>query len=53
MSKKMCKLVKDDYLDAHLAEYIEIVKKPKYVCKKCGRVADEEDRLCKSKKIKD
>lgn len=53
MSKKMCKLVKEDYLEDHLTEYIDIVKKPKYVCKKCGRVADEEDRLCKPKKLKD
>ncbi len=53
MSKKLCKLVKDEYLVAHLSEYIEIVKEPKYICKKCGRVSDKEKRLCKSKKMKD
>ncbi|GAU79072.1 hypothetical protein [Fusibacter sp. 3D3] len=53
MSKKMCKRVKEDYLETHLIEYIEHVKNPRYVCKKCGRVADEEELLCKSKKIKE
>ncbi len=53
MSKKLCKLVKEEYLEDHMDDYLEIIKKPKYVCKKCGRVADSEDRLCKPKKIKD
>ncbi len=52
MSKKLCKLVKDEYLNDHLSEYIAIVKEPKYICKKCGRVANNDKQLCKSKKIK-
>ena len=53
MGKTLCKLVKDDYLDKHMDEYIEMIDKPKYVCKKCGRSANKEDVLCKAQKIKD
>lgn len=53
MSKKLCKLVKEDYLEDHLDDYIELVKKPKFICKKCGRVTADEDRVCKPKKLKD
>lgn len=52
MSKKLCKLVKDDILEEDIKAYIEIVGKPKYVCKKCGRAAENEEHLCKSKKMK-
>lgn len=53
MGKKICKLVKDDYLDDNLKEYIKLVKDAKFVCKKCGRVAKKEDMLCSPKKMKD
>lgn len=49
---KLCKLVKDDYLKDNIDHYMEMVKKPIYICKKCGRVANDEDKLCKAKKIK-
>ncbi len=52
MSKKLCKLVKEDVLKEDISLYIEKVKKAKYVCKKCGRVAEKEEDLCKTKKLK-
>lgn len=52
MSKKLCKLVKDDYLDKNLKEYIKLVEDAKYICKKCGRVSSKEELLCSSKKMK-
>jgi|APHig6443717817_1056837.scaffolds.fasta_scaffold35100_1 hypothetical protein len=41
MSKKRCK--KDDY---------KIPDDPKYVCKKCERMANKEEKLCHPQKIK-
>ena len=52
MSKKLCKLVSDGILKDDLKAYKKLVNKPKYVCKKCGRVANDEDSLCKPKKMK-
>ena len=51
MAKTLCKikkLLKDDP-----ATYIEHVRKPKYVCRSCGRVANQKGLLCKPLKIKD
>lgn len=51
MAKTLCKRVKEDYLKENLKEYIKMVKEPKYICKKCGRVAEKEETLCKPKKM--
>ena len=53
MSKKLCKLVSDGFLDDHTKKYTHLVNTPKYICMKCGRVANDEDSLCRPKKIKD
>lgn len=53
MSKKLCKLVKDDILEDDFKTYVKYVRKPHYVCKKCGRAAADEDMLCKPQKIKE
>ena len=41
MSKKSCK--NSDY---------KIPDEPRYICKKCKRLAKKEDKLCEPKKIK-
>jgi rubrerythrin len=50
MAKKMCKWGQDD-IEKKLKKYSGLVNEPKYVCKSCGRVANEKDRLCKPKKL--
>ncbi|MCA0384063.1 MAG: hypothetical protein LCH34_00545 [Firmicutes bacterium] len=52
MSKRLCKLVGSDILEDDLKSYIKLVNKLAYVCKKCGRVANNEENLCKPKKLK-
>lgn len=44
---RLCKLVKKDYLKKHLTEYKELVENPIYICRKCGRVANNISFLCK------
>ncbi len=47
--KPICKLSKRDLADL-LPEICQI-EQLKYVCKKCGRLAPQENRLCKPLKI--
>ena len=42
---KLCKWKKQDYKD-NLGELKKIVKKPKFVCEKCGRAAKSKKWLC-------
>jgi hypothetical protein len=44
---KLCKLTKKEFINTNLKEYSELVKNPKFVCTKCGRVAGEKKYLCK------
>ena len=45
--KKLCKWKKEDYKD-EVQKLVKIVKKPKYICTKCGRVAKKEKWLCET-----
>lgn len=51
-AKYLCKLVKKDLLKGNLKEYAELVKNPKYICLKCGRVAEDKKYLCKAVELK-
>ncbi len=50
MSKSMCKWKSDD-IKKKTVEFCKIVKKPKFYCAKCGRVADSDKKLCKAEKL--
>ncbi len=43
-SKHLCDMVKRGVGD--LNTYKELVKNPKFICKKCGRVAAKEESIC-------
>ncbi|MDP2851716.1 MAG: hypothetical protein Q8O20_11665 [Sulfuricurvum sp.] len=48
--KELCKLKKNE-LEIHFKKIIKIVKKPKFICEKCARVANEKKYLCDPVKI--
>ncbi len=50
MSQTLCKIKK--LLKKDLKVYVKHVNDPRYVCKSCGRVANEKNLLCKPVKIK-
>ena len=43
--KTLCKLKKDE-LSKNFKKIIKIVKKPKFICEKCARVAKDKKYLC-------
>ena len=47
MSKKMCKLVSDEFHIKKTKQFTKLVDEPSFVCKKCGRVANKKTHLCK------
>jgi len=47
---KMCHLKRSTLKD-HFEEVVNLVEKPKYICKKCFRVSNDKDLLCKPKKM--
>ena len=49
--KKVCKWKEDD-LAEKLDEFMDIIRQPKFLCKKCGRVADDKKLLHKPISIK-
>ena len=48
---KLCKMVKKDALEEELKTYLKLVIDGQYICLKCGRVANDENVLCKGKKM--
>lgn len=49
--KHMCDLSKKDF--EKISEKVTIiVSNPRYICKKCLRVANVDERLCKPHKLK-
>jgi hypothetical protein len=49
--KRMCKWKEDD-ISEKFDKYLNIVRNPKFVCKKCGRVADKKKWLHKPVSLK-
>jgi len=49
MTKPLCELKKS--LKRDLATYVELVRNPTHVCKKCGRAANDKRLLCKPVKL--
>ncbi len=50
MTKTLCELNKLRQKD--FAAYAALVDQPRFVCRECGRAANEKKRLCKPRKIK-
>lgn len=50
--KTLCELKRDD-LEKDFSKIVNIVSKPKYICKKCARVAKDKKYLCKAVELKD
>jgi hypothetical protein len=52
MSKTMCKLVKKEIQMDDPEGYLDYVLPPRFLCKKCGRIANKKDCVCKPERIK-
>lgn len=48
--KSLCDFTKKDY-DKHCEYFKSIMKKPKFICKKCFRACADKDHLCKPSKF--
>ncbi|HJO92091.1 MAG TPA: hypothetical protein QF753_01715 [Victivallales bacterium] len=48
--KNLCKL-NSDYIKENIDELKELVKKPRYICKKCARASKDKNLLCKPLKL--
>lgn len=51
IKKSLCKLVEEGYLHNQTRDYKKLVKKPKYICQRCGRAACKKRNLCHPEKI--
>jgi hypothetical protein len=51
IKKSLCELVEEGFLRDQPQDYRKLVKKPKYVCRRCGRVARKKRNLCHPEKI--
>ena len=50
MAKALCKWKKKD-IEHNIHELIDIVSKPKFICKDCARAAGNKNYLCKPIKL--
>ena len=49
--QRLCKWKEDDIIKS-FDKYLDIVRNPKFVCKKCGRVSNKKGRLHKPASFK-
>ncbi len=47
----LCCLQEKGFIDVNLEGYMELVRTPGFVCRKCGRVAKSADSLCDPEQI--
>ena len=47
----LCYMENMGYLDKHLPHYKQLIRDPKFVCKKCGRAAKSKLNLCRPSKL--
>ena len=47
----MCYLQNLGYLQSNFEDYKKLVSDSKYVCRNCGRTAEEEKNLCAPEKL--
>lgn len=50
MARTMCEWKKDDY-EEKFDKLRSIVSQPTHVCTRCGRVANDPERLCRPKPL--
>ena len=49
--RTLCEWLDKYDLKKHLEAYRELVRDPRFLCKKCGRVARREAHLCKPENL--
>ena len=47
----LCYMENMGYLIKHLPHYKQLIREPKFVCKKCGRAAKSKINLCRPDKL--
>jgi len=50
-TKTLCELEKSGFVKENLEDYKLLVKKGKFVCSRCGRVARKKKHLCHPDKL--
>ncbi len=50
MKGTLCDLKREE-IEENWSAVCDLVRKPKYVCRKCARSAKNKDHLCKPKRI--
>lgn len=48
----LCELEEDGSMREYFEDYKRLVRKGKYVCRRCGRAARKEKNLCKPEPLK-
>lgn len=49
--KTLCELEKEGLIQADFEGYKELVRKGRFVCRRCGRVAHKKKLLCRPEKL--
>ncbi len=46
-NRTLCRLKKDDVLKDEFVLFATLVRSPTHLCRRCGRAANDQRRLCK------